>query len=73
MHRTEAVFMDEPDEAKVVVWKDSLTEDWGIHLEFVKRGRDPEKLSIRISMQNAELAKLAHLIDATIKGTPNAG
>ncbi len=70
---TEVVFMDEPDEAKVVVWKDSLTEDWGIHLEFVKRGRDPEKLSIRISMQNAELSKLARLIDTTLKGTPDAG
>ncbi len=67
---TEIVFMDEPDEVKVGVWKSSLSDDWGIYLEFVKKGRDPDKLMIRISMENpADLIELAHLMESTARGS----
>jgi len=62
--------MDEPDEVKVGVWKSSLSDDWGIYLEFVKKGRDPDKLMIRISMENpADLIELAHLMESTARGS----
>ena len=67
---TQVVFMDNPDDAQVGVWKSSLSDDWGIYLEFVKKGRNPEKLMIRVSVSNpADLVELAHLIENTASQT----
>ena len=63
------IFMDDPDEANVGLWENSLSDSKGIMLEFIKNDRNEEpKDLVRISIGNlADALELAHLIEKTVR------